>query len=289
MFDGYDESPSTKDGAHLRRSGGKTEPEVHFDPTMKLQVKKKNFLANQKNKQRLIHMLENRLERAGCEVHHARGDADLLIVETAISSAQLQDTVVVANDTDILILLIHYKTSDTAHNIWLQSSVKKDCKKSSKCCNIKVTRELLGDIVSGHLLFAHALLGCDTTSTVFGIGKQKALTKLKSDANFLKAAAMFMSSSANVKDIEDSRQSAMIAIYNGRQNDNLDDLRYQRFCEKAAWSTMALDPCSLPPHHQQQSTTASGYINKCRCGWEMKLMYHQNSGVGVVAKVDLCH
>ena len=43
--------------------------------------------------------------------------------------------------------------------------------------------------------------------------------EIKSDANLLKAAALFMSSSANVKDIEDSGHLAMIAIYSGRQND----------------------------------------------------------------------
>ena len=132
-FDGYNNSPSINNGAHLRRSGGRIEAEVHFDPTMKLQTKKEDFLANQRNKQRLIHMIGDRLERAGCEVLHARGDADLLIVETAISSAQQQHIVVVADDTGILILLIHYKTSNTTHNIWLQSTARKDSKKPSKC------------------------------------------------------------------------------------------------------------------------------------------------------------
>jgi len=169
-------------------------------------------------------------------------------VETAISSAQQQNTVVVANDTDILILLIHYKHSNTSHNIWLQSPSRKDSKKPSKCWNIWVTRQTLRHHVSNHLLFAHVLLGCDTTSRVFGIGKHKAVTKLiKKDKIFQTAATKFMSRAANANDVKKSGSSALIAMYNGGENDCLDDLRYQKFCEKTARSTIAVVPCSLPP------------------------------------------
>lgn len=153
----------------------------------------------------------------------------------------------VADDTDILILLIHYKTSNTTHNIWLQSTARKNSKKPSKCWNITDITELLGDNVSKYLLFAHALLGCDTTSRVFGIGKQKAINRLKEDENFRKVAATFMSCSSSANEIEKSGNSALVAMYNGRQNDNLDDLRYQQFCEKTARNTIAVDPSSLPP------------------------------------------
>ena len=39
---------------------------------------------------------------------HARGDADLLIVTTAVETAKFKDTVLVGDDTDRLILLIFY-------------------------------------------------------------------------------------------------------------------------------------------------------------------------------------
>ena len=132
------------------------------------------------------------------------------------------------------------------HNIWMQSTYRKDAKKPSKCWNISVTRQFLGDHVSDHLVFAHALLGCDTTSRVFGIGNQKAVTKLKSDGNFKTATATFMSCSANVDDVEKAGSSALIVMYNGRENDSLNNLRYQRFWEKTARRTIAVDPCSLP-------------------------------------------
>ena len=40
VFDGYDEGPSTKDTAHLRRSGGVVGVEVKFVGSMPLKLKK---------------------------------------------------------------------------------------------------------------------------------------------------------------------------------------------------------------------------------------------------------
>ena len=42
---------------------------------------------------------------SNCKVHHASGDADLLIVQKAAESATRVNTVLVGDDTDLLILL----------------------------------------------------------------------------------------------------------------------------------------------------------------------------------------
>jgi hypothetical protein len=48
--------------------------------------------------------------------------------------------------------------------------------------NINLLKETLGDKVCNELLFVHASSGCDSTSTIFGIGKKSAYRKLvKSD------------------------------------------------------------------------------------------------------------
>ena len=39
------------------------------------------------NKQRFIALLSQRLEQVGCEIHQSRGDADVLIVQTALTSS----------------------------------------------------------------------------------------------------------------------------------------------------------------------------------------------------------
>ena len=65
---------------------------------MKLTVKKVNFLANSTNKQQLINMLGNYLEKK-CKVYHAPGDADVLTVQKVVESATLMDTALVGKDT----------------------------------------------------------------------------------------------------------------------------------------------------------------------------------------------
>ena len=71
MFEGYSDNPSSKDCAHMRRSGGTIGVTVCFISSMKLQAKKEEFLSNKHNKQRFIAVLSQRLEE-GCEIHQAR-------------------------------------------------------------------------------------------------------------------------------------------------------------------------------------------------------------------------
>ena len=51
------------------------------------------------NKQQFINMVSHLLEKNGCQVHHA--SADVLIVQKAVESATISDTVLVGDDTFI--------------------------------------------------------------------------------------------------------------------------------------------------------------------------------------------
>lgn len=68
-------------------------------------MKKATFLSNNTNKQRFINMLGSYLEKKKYNVYHAPGDADLLIVQKAVESSTVMDTVLVGDDTDLLVLL----------------------------------------------------------------------------------------------------------------------------------------------------------------------------------------
>ena len=56
-----------------------------------------NFLSNPKNKQRFLSMLSKALQNGGCIACPANGDADLLIVKTAVESARTSTTVLVGD------------------------------------------------------------------------------------------------------------------------------------------------------------------------------------------------
>ena len=106
VFDGY-RNPSIKYITHQRRTCGKNVVEVSFNEEMKLTTPKVIFLANVTNKQNFIDMLSRYLQLDGCVTHHAQGDADLLTAHTAVQSAASKNTVVIADDTALVILLCY--------------------------------------------------------------------------------------------------------------------------------------------------------------------------------------
>ena len=128
VFDSYSES-STKDMVHQRRAKGHAIVTVTFTEDMKLSMKKANFLANSVNKQQFINMLGSYLQKK-CKVYRALGDADVLIVQKAVESARVVDTVLIGDDTNLLVLLC-YHASLHSHNIFLKPETKKNAQEPS--------------------------------------------------------------------------------------------------------------------------------------------------------------
>ena len=95
VFDGYNDEPATKDATQLRRAEACAGVTLYFDGDKMIQSKKEDFLNNKANKQQFIHYLSNKLERVGCSIDHATHDADVLIVQTAVASAQTKDNVLI--------------------------------------------------------------------------------------------------------------------------------------------------------------------------------------------------
>ena len=62
--------------------------------------------------------------KAGCKTVHASSDADILIVRTAVESAKACNTVVVGDDTDLLVLLC-FHSDMAAHELYFIAEPKK--------------------------------------------------------------------------------------------------------------------------------------------------------------------
>ena len=119
VFDGNSGS-STKDMQHLKRGGLNVSLDIEFEPESPFLSKKNEFLQNTGNKQRFIGHLTHVLERS-CTVIQAEGDADTTIVEQVLESAKTKTTIVVADDTDIIVLLCSQATQNS-HPILLRPS-----------------------------------------------------------------------------------------------------------------------------------------------------------------------
>ena len=217
---------------------------ISFDRDMNLTVAKDVFLSNSENKQRFIKFLGETLEALGCTVFHDSGDADLLIVQKAVESASCVETVLVGDDTDLLVLLLHHVPMESK-DIFFASERKKNSK--GRVWNIKEVQAALGPVLCKNILFSHALLGCDTTSRLFGIGKGSILKKIKQSSVLQNAAKVFENPHSTHAEVENAGEKALVMMYNGKSSDTLYGLRFKKYCDKVATSLTQVDPRMLPP------------------------------------------
>ena len=277
VFDGYSAGPDTKDVAHLRRSKGKVGTHVKFSEDTPLRMKKEVFLNNQENKQAFIDMLGACLTTNGMDVVHARGDADTLIVDTAINLAKQTPTTVIGEDTDLLVLLLHHYTADLN-----QMQFRSDSKstKSVKIWDIRATQTTLGTTLCQSLPLLHALTGCDTTSRIFGVGKPAVLKLFQKKPYFQELCEQFLEATSS-NSIKQCGESLMLAVYDGSDAENLNALRYKNFTSKVITNNSSVQVQTLPPtsdaaalhclrvYFQTQVWMGNSSLNPLEYGWRI--------------------
>ncbi|GBL97962.1 hypothetical protein AVEN_126864-1 [Araneus ventricosus] len=190
-FYGYpdDDKNSTKNCELLRRAAHSS-PDVMFHEETMLQYTKEKLLANECNKKRFIELLKKASQKANICVQQAVLDADLTIVNTAISDAPQYDYVrVIGEDIDLLLL--------TAIGI------------------------------DTH--------GCDTTSALFGHGKNKLISLFLKHEELLNTAATFINPQATTEQVTEAGENVLVTLYGkDTATQNLDELRYHSFVKAAA-------------------------------------------------------
>ncbi|KAK7107019.1 hypothetical protein V1264_015007 [Littorina saxatilis] len=248
--------------------------EIRFCVDMPHHVRKDPFHVNPKNKQRFIHFLSDALEAHSIRTLHAKADADVLIATTAVKCAQETVTVVVGDDTDLLVLLIHHADS-SAFDIFFQPEQRSTSKKA-RVWNILQAKHALGNACE-RLLFVHAVTGCNTTSRPFGIGKSAVMKRVLKDAEFCQKGDVFNQSSTR-KAVFKAGEEVMVSMYNGKAGEKLNDFRYRLFCSKVATGTSFIQVHTLPPTADSTCPTTTVYGCTCRCssGWGEKTLTHRN-------------
>ena len=170
------------------------------------------------NKQRLIDFLCELLSGNGIETEKASGDADKLIVRTALQKAESSHTVVVGEDTDLLILLLYH----LEHHHWpLYLGNSRSGTNQAKFWDIQKVQDEIGSHISQQLLFVHAISGCDTTSAVYGLGKAAFLKKAMKSASFREEAKKFRTPHSTKDTIEPAGEKVLVEVYGGRESDTL--------------------------------------------------------------------
>lgn len=151
--------------------------------------------------------LSKSLKESGILVKHAAEDADLLTALTGIEYAKSIKTIVIGEDTDILVLLWHYNELGTFPLIY---------QTSNRCWDIHHLTEMTGNIKEAVLL-QHAFLVCDTVSRIFGIGKNKIMNNSHLIIAFEEAAKTFYSLNSTREEIENAGLHTFTAVYNRKK------------------------------------------------------------------------
>jgi hypothetical protein len=151
------------------------------------------FLSNEKNKDKIIKTLMERLQSQGFSCKQAEEDADADIIKTSIEIARdtNKTVIVVGQDIDLLdqfnsnnydIYFLKPGSGNVKDLFFMSSSFK---------------YESFKNIVA----FLHCFSGCDTISGFAGKGKKSIVNSLLDDKNLSNLANIFYKKDANKEDI----------------------------------------------------------------------------------------
>lgn len=242
VFDGY--QSSTKDATHRSRSGRQAQV-IEIRNDNECPSDRDNFLTNYVNKQEFVNTLASELENRGIKCILCPSDADTTIVKTALAVTE-KPVVVLADDTDILILLMHHLSQlpTRSRNVYLRNF------KVQKVNDERLTYNLYDVITSTDelslrlILFSHAFTGSDTTSVIYNFGKTAIFNKLIKSTKLQEIATLFYKDQADVKEIGDSTVKFFEVLHNG---ESLQRIRKEKYDQMVSVNRAKIDPANLPP------------------------------------------
>ncbi|GBN83261.1 hypothetical protein AVEN_15578-1 [Araneus ventricosus] len=187
VFDGYPSDvngKSTKSAGRVRRANLHSTHEIIFNEATCPEISQEQFLANERNKVRFIDLLKKFLQKANITVKQAVEDADVLIVETALSvKSQYDNIFVVGENIDFLVPLTGL--APMKENLYFRKCGK------GRTPDVLYSATSFKYKFSKMFLFIHAFSGCDTTSALFGHGKTKFCSLLERNRHLEKKYKYF--------------------------------------------------------------------------------------------------
>ena len=210
------------------RSGTAATISIQVQEDHLISFSKTLFMSKKENVKQFISLLSYHLTARGVTCHHVVADADHLITKVAIESATESSTVVNAEDTEGLILLLHM-TPDSTKDIFCVPHIPKQVKwtKRRRVWPIQDVQIRLGRELCQRLLFIHAFRGCDTTARPYGMGKGTTLSKVMNYLILGKCADTFTDVNSTKADVIGAGDLAMKLLTGGNGIDTLAVQRYK--------------------------------------------------------------
>ena len=205
------------------------------------------FLSNEHNKVKLIKLLIYILSAKDNEAKYSDNDADCLIVSTALKIAESDKTVfVVAEDTDILIMLIHHWRPEMADILMVKEKNSKIKGKCLELISIQKMYHAMNPLRRDNILFIHAWSGCDTTSSTFGQEKTLLFKLLAASPQLQDLVISFVDRNNSPEEVGTKGIAIFCNLYGGREDLSLNHLRYIRYQTMVARCSN-IEPERLPP------------------------------------------
>ena len=216
---GY-EDESIKSHEHQRRNVIPQSCDVKIHPENQVPFTQDRFLSNTANKSSFIVYLSECLREAGIRVVNCPGDADATIVKTALEIARnaLHPVLVVADDTDIAVMLVHNWEQDLSDIYFMQERWNRAWSVKDSCTRNESIKE--------HLLFLHAFSGCDTTSAIYSKGKAHLISICKKSEAMRVVSEVICSPWSTQAEVGTASVKAFKMLYGGKEQDTLQRLRY---------------------------------------------------------------
>ena len=146
----------------------------------------------------------------------------------------------------MLVLLLHYASPNDGTMLYFRS----DKGNPTVVYDIKVIKQILGSEICQSLLFFHAFTSCDTTSRIFGIGKQSALQKLIKGDPVLQSCVRIFSTWTPGQDMDVivySGCAVIVSLFNSKPGHNQSVVRYNRLCKNVNADKSLVTPERLSP------------------------------------------
>src|SRR6218665_614725 len=243
VFDGYGSTTSTKVAEQRRRAQKCTSVDIIFHDDMPTTTTQAAFLTNGNNKKRLIESLREKMLQAGIRVKQAEADADTLIVSTALAVAESEKlpVVVVGTDTDLLVMMVARATTTTDIFMLCQS-------KPVVVFSILDIQHAIG-YTRNHLMFLHAVTGCDTVSAIYRQSKRKAFNMVHSTQQDFAFLDTFTNNRSTHSEVKTAGETFILKLYRAKNCASLDEYRhiaYKRAIGRSSLSS-TFQLASLPP------------------------------------------
>ena len=177
-------------------------------------------------------------------------------MQTALLVAKDCPTVIIGEDTDLLVLALHHFKDEEA--LFFTNEPKQ--RQPAEVWNIGHAKQILGDICHG-LLVIHAFSGCDTTSRIHSVGKPAVLQKYRNSKYFQSLTKTFLNPSAKRRDIVEAGEEIMLAVTGvTKKEKTMDEKRLATYYKKLEGKS-AVKPESLGPTSRETLREGLSYCS----------------------------